>query len=122
LSGKKAEYVRDASRMVADGSLDLQKLDGMEDLDSVLKALTAVRGIGRWTAEEILIRGMGRLEALPADDLGIRRIISHQYFHDERITAEQAREVAAGWGKWQGLAAFYLLVAESLERKSGLTH
>ena len=122
LSGKKAEYVRDAIRMVAEGSLDMERLDRMEDLEGVLEGLTSVRGIGRWTAEEIMIRGMGRLEALPADDLGIRRSIARHYFHDPKITAEQARAVAAGWGKWQGLAAFYLLVAESLERKSGLTH
>ena len=122
LSGKKAEYVRDASRMVVDESLDLRRLERMEDLDQVLEELITVRGIGRWTAEEIMIRGMGRLDALPADDLGILRIVSHHYFHDQKITAKQAREVAAGWGKWQGLAAFYLLVAESLERKSGLTH
>jgi len=113
-SQKKAEYVRDISRMVAREELDLDKFGGYKHSDEIIEELRKIRGIGLWTAEYVLIRGMSRLEALPADDLGIRRSISHYYFHDEKITAEQARRMAENWGPWRGLASFYLLSAQRL--------
>ena len=114
LSQKKAEYVRDMSRMVADGQLNPDKFLTYTQMDDVIAELTRIRGIGLWTVEYVLIRGMGRLEAMPADDLGIRRCISLYYFHGEKITADQARETAVNWGPWRGLASFYLLSATRL--------
>ena len=112
VSQKKAEYVRDISRMVASDQLDRVNV-GTTNLVAI-EELKKIRGIGLWTAEYVLIRGMSRLDALPADDLGIRRSISHYYFHDEKITAEQARQLAENWGPWRGLASFYLLSAQRL--------
>jgi DNA-3-methyladenine glycosylase II len=114
VSQKKAEYVRDISRMVASDQLDLEKFRDYKDTSAIIEELKKIRGIGLWTAEYLLIRGMSRLEALPADDLGIRRSISHYYFHDEKIIAEQARQLAENWGPWRGLASFYLLSAQRL--------
>jgi DNA-3-methyladenine glycosylase II len=109
MSQKKAEYVREISHLVAHGELDLEKFNAYKDSESIIEELTKIRGIGLWTAEYALIRGMSRLEALPADDLGIRRSISHYYFHDKKITAAEARQTAGKWGPWRGLASFYLL-------------
>jgi DNA-3-methyladenine glycosylase II len=114
MSQKKAEYVRDISHMVARNELDLEKFRNYKDTNKIIEELRKIRGVGLWTAEYLLIRGMSRLEALPADDLGIRRSISHYYFHDEKITAEQARRMAENWGPWRGLASFYLLSAQRL--------
>jgi DNA-3-methyladenine glycosylase II len=72
-----------------------------------------IRGIGVWTAELTQIRGFGKLEALPADDLGVRRAISHYYYRDRRISSEEARQIAVKWGEWKGLAAYYIIMAES---------
>ncbi len=119
LSQKKAEYVRDISRMVAREELDLDKFGSYKHSDEIIEELRKIRGIGLWTAEYVLIRGMSRLEALPADDLGIRRSISHYYFHDEKITAEQARRMGENWGPWRGLASFYLLSAQRLGIENG---
>jgi DNA-3-methyladenine glycosylase II len=119
VSQKKAEYVRDISRMVASDQLDLEKFRDYKDTNEIIEELTKIRGIGPWTAEYALIRGMSRLEALPADDLGIRRSISHYYFHDEKIIAEQARRMAETWGLWRGLASFYLLSAQRLGIENG---
>ncbi len=117
LSQKKAEYVRDMSLMVAQRQLNPDTFLTYESMDDIIKELTAIRGIGLWTAEYVLIRGMARLEAMPADDLGLRRSISHYYFHGEKIFAGQARAVAEGWGRWRGLASFYLLSAMRLSLK-----
>ena len=59
-----------------------------------------------------MLRGMSRLEALPADDLGLRRTISNYYCGEKPITSSEARKIAENWGKWKGLAAYYLIVAE----------
>ncbi len=114
VSQKKAEYVRDISRMVASDQLDLETFRDYRDTSATIEELKKIRGIGLWTAEYVLIRRMSRLDALPADDLGIRRSISHYYFHDKKITAEQARRLVENWGRWRGLASFYLLSAMRL--------
>ena len=62
-----------------------------------------------------MLRGMQRLEALPADDLGLRRVISHYYCGGKVITSAQARQIARDWGRWKGLVAYYLIAAEMLE-------
>jgi DNA-3-methyladenine glycosylase II len=112
LSMRKAEYVRDSARRVVDG-LDLEGLRGYDD-NSVIEELGMIWGVGVWTAELTMIRGMGRLDAIPADDLGIRRCLSHYYCGGRKITGVEARRIAQAWKGWRGLASFYLLTAERL--------
>jgi len=113
LSFRKAEYIKGISKLVADGELDLEKLKNYDSADEIIRELDKVKGVGVWTAELTMLRGMQRLEALPADDLGLRRVISHYYCDGKVITSAQARQIAK-WGKWKGLAAYYLIVAEML--------
>lgn len=115
LSTRKGEYISDISRRIAGGELDLESLRGKQDIDNIIETLMALRGIGRWTAELTVLRGMHRVEAIPADDLGIRKLISHFYRNDEKITGDEARTIAERWGRWKGLAAFYLIIAGWLE-------
>jgi DNA-3-methyladenine glycosylase II len=115
LSTKKAEYIRDVSRLIAEGILDLEKLKDYADDEFVIEKLDSVRGIGVWTAELTMIRGMHRFGVMPADDLGVRRTIAHYYCNDRMISAAEARQIAKPWGPWKGLAAFYLIVARLLQ-------
>lgn len=112
LSARKAEYVRDSARLVTNG-LDLESLQDYDN-NRVIEELRRIRGVGAWTAELTLVRGMGRLDAIPADDLGIRRCISHYYCGGKEITGVEARRIADAWSGWRGLASFYLLTAERL--------
>jgi len=112
LSGKKAEYILGIARMVREGSLDLENHGSGEDTQAIIGELTAIRGVGLWTAELAVLRGLSRLDAIPADDLGIRRSISEYYSRGSRIDTAGARRIAEAWGAWKGLAAYYLLVAE----------
>jgi DNA-3-methyladenine glycosylase II len=112
LSERKAEYVRNAASLISEGKLDLETLKCREKASEIIEELDKVKGIGVWTAELTMIRGMQRLEALPADDLGLRRTISHFYCGGKQITSAEARKIAENWGKWKGLAAYYLIVAE----------
>jgi DNA-3-methyladenine glycosylase II len=112
LSRRKAEYIREAAELIVAGKLDLEQLKSQKSSEEIIRELDAVRGIGVWTAELTMLRGMQRLDALPADDFGIRRVISTYYCGGRPIKAAEARKVAEAWGLWKGLAAFYLIIAE----------
>jgi DNA-3-methyladenine glycosylase II len=112
LSQRKAEYIREAAKLIAEGKLDLEHLKNNKIPEQIIAELDEIRGIGVWTAELTMLRGMQKLDALPADDFGIRRVISRYYCNGKPIKSAEAREVAKSWGTWKGLTAYYLIVAE----------
>jgi DNA-3-methyladenine glycosylase II len=114
LSLRKAEYIKNVSGLVERGDLDLEALKDRQDTDEIIRELDEIRGIGIWTAELTVIRGMQRFGVIPADDLGVRRCISHYYCSESEISGIEARRIAEKWGRWKGLASFYLIVAERL--------
>jgi DNA-3-methyladenine glycosylase II len=114
LSMRKAEYVHGIATAIEQGDLDLERFKTYEDAEIIITELTKLRGIGRWTAELTMLRGMQKLEALPADDLGLRRHIAHYYCDDRKISGAEARAIAENWGRWKGLAAYYVLTADRL--------
>jgi DNA-3-methyladenine glycosylase II len=115
LSTRKAEYIIEISKMIARGNLDLESYKDCDDAQGIIEELDKIRGIGVWTAELTIMRAMNKNDVIPADDLGLRRVIAHFYCNDKRITGEEARRIAEEWGKWKGLACFYLMVAEAME-------
>ncbi len=115
LSTRKAEYIRNVSETVVEGKLDLEIFKRYTDVSKIIEELDKIKGIGVWTAELTVVRGMQKYDVIPADDLGLRRVISHFYFDGEKIAPDDAREMAQKWGKWKGLASFYLVIAETLE-------
>ncbi len=78
LSAAKARYVRDLTERVASGALQLERFDELDD-EAVIEQLVAVKGIGRWTAEMILIFSLGRPDVLPVDDLGFAEGVRQLY-------------------------------------------
>jgi len=117
LSVRKAEYIHGASKLIADGKLNLEKMKDQKNPNNIIAELDEIKGIGVWTAELTMLRGMQRLDALPADDFGIRRVISRYYCDGKPIKADEAHEIAEAWGRWKGLAAFYLIIAEVKDLK-----
>ena len=107
LSGRKVEYICDLAEHFDSGRLHARQWKGMDD-ESVIKELTAIRGIGRWTAEMFLIFNMVRPDILPLDDVGLIRAISLNYFSGEPVTRHEAREVAANWAPWRTVATWYM--------------
>jgi DNA-3-methyladenine glycosylase II len=112
LSFRKGEYIKGASTLIAEGKLNLEELKNYESSEQIIRKLDKIRGIGVWTAELTMLRGMQRLEALPADDLGLRRVISRYYRDGKAISSGEARQIAESWGEWKGLASYYLVVAD----------
>lgn len=107
LSGRKVEYIRDLAEHFDSGLLHARLWKDMDD-ESVIKELTAIRGIGRWTAEMFLIFSMVRPNILPLDDVGLIRAISLNYFSGEPVSRHEAREVAANWAPWRTVATWYM--------------
>jgi DNA-3-methyladenine glycosylase II len=114
MTSRKAEYIHDLSRSISNGELDCEKFRNYPDTEQIIAEMIQVRGIGRWTAELTILRGIHRLDAFPADDVGTRRIIAKYYHHGERMSAAEARNFADRWVEWKGLAAYYLEIADLL--------
>ena len=107
LSGRKAEYILDLSTHFSEKLVQPKKWATMDD-ESVIAELTAIRGIGRWTAEMFLIFNLQRPDVLPLDDVGLLNAISLHYFSGEPVSRFEAREVAQGWQPWSTVATWYL--------------
>lgn len=114
LSTRKSEYVRGVASMVSSGELDLDRFESYEDVDRIRGELKAVRGVGDWTAEMTMLRGLHRMDSLPADDVGIQAKLTYYYGREARATADELRRVAENWGSYRGLGAFYLILAHHI--------
>jgi DNA-3-methyladenine glycosylase II len=108
LSGRKAEYIGDLARQVTGGVLDLAMLKTMGD-EEARDFIMGLRGFGRWSADYILVRGLGRPDCVPVDDLGIRAVLGRYLGDGDRMTSEQVLEVLEPLAPYRGLAAFYLM-------------
>lgn len=119
LTVRKGEYIRDISRHIVEGTLDLDHFRTCSDTESIIREMVKIRGIGRWTAELTILRGLHRGDAFPADDVGVRRFISQYYRQGEKISPAESRVFAEQWGVWKGFAAYYLEVADLLGIRPG---
>jgi 3-methyladenine DNA glycosylase/8-oxoguanine DNA glycosylase len=110
LSRQKASYLHDLSARVVAGTLRLDELDRLSD-EEVMTALTAVKGVGRWTAEMILIFQLGRPDVLPVDDVGVLRSIQNVYGLRRRPSEEQVLRLGQRWRPYRSIASWYLWAA-----------
>ncbi|MGQ4808482.1 hypothetical protein NKDENANG_01865 [Candidatus Entotheonellaceae bacterium PAL068K] len=106
---RKAECITTLAGAVADGSLGLEELRGALDTE-VIRRLTALRGIGRWTAEWFLARALGR-PCVAAGDLGVRKAIGAVYLQGRMPSEAEVRECTAHWGAAAGVAQQLVLQA-----------
>ena len=103
-SGRKAEYVVGLAR----SDLDLGALAALSD-DEVKAALTALPGIGEWTADWFLARHLARPEAWPAGDLAVRKAVSRFYGEGRNLSTEEVRVTGERFAPFQNLTVHYLL-------------
>ena len=108
LSRSKAEYVR----VIAGAALE----PGWDELyelpdDEVVRRLTALRGVGNWTAQWALVRGLARPDALPLGDLALRRGVSRLWCDGATVTDAEVKTMAERWRPWRSYATAYLFAA-----------
>jgi DNA-3-methyladenine glycosylase II len=107
LSRQKLGYLKDLARRAATGRLPLDALDALPD-EAVIEALTAVRGVGVWTAQMFLMFRLGRLDVLPVLDLGIQKGMRHTYGLRRLPKPAQMERIAAAWRPYRSVACWYL--------------
>jgi 3-methyladenine DNA glycosylase/8-oxoguanine DNA glycosylase len=107
LSGAKTRYVKDLATRWLDGTLEPDRLPSMPD-EEVVEHLTSVKGIGRWTAEMILIFTLGRPDILPVDDLGLKVAVQRAYGLEERPGRGEVLEIGERWRPYRSAATLYL--------------
>ncbi len=115
-SRNKALAIIDSSNKVANGELDLEALEKMDD-QSALGLLDSLRGVGPWTSTYVLLRGLGRTNIFPVEDVGGRRNLQHWIGKSQKLDAQGAKEVLSAWEHYGGLLYFHLLLENLRERR-----
>ncbi|WP_298021979.1 DNA-3-methyladenine glycosylase 2 family protein [uncultured Parasphingopyxis sp.] len=105
LSRQKQGYARSLAGLVASGELDLDALP--EDDEEAIAALTAVKGIGRWSAEIYLLFAEGRPDIWPAGDLAVQIAVGRLLGHEDRPCEKDVRLIAEPWRPHRGAAAIF---------------
>jgi DNA-3-methyladenine glycosylase II len=107
LSRQKLAYLRDLADKFASGELREDEFTALDD-EEVIRRVSAVKGIGHWTAEMFLIFSLGRPDVLPVDDLGVRRGFQQTYGLDGLPTPEQMRTIAEPWRPFRSVGTWYM--------------
>jgi DNA-3-methyladenine glycosylase II len=105
-SRQKVEYIKAIAAAVMSGQVDFDLLRTAPP-QQALESLMAIKGIGRWTAEYLLIRTLGFPDAIPAADVGLRKSIGQAYGMGRTASEQEVRQLAERWRGWRGWAAFY---------------
>jgi DNA-3-methyladenine glycosylase II len=108
-SRQKGEAIIELARAIARRRLDLDELEGLDDAAAVAR-LRSLRGVGRWTAEYVLLRGLGRLHVFPGDDVGARNNLQRWLGILEPLDYDGVRQALARWQPFQGLVYLHLLL------------
>lgn len=107
LSGAKAKYVLGIAEAIAAGDLNLKSLPRCNE-ETVRERLTALKGIGDWTADIYLMFALGRPDIWPVGDIAIRAAAGHLMGLPERPDAETVMEIGEAWRPYRTVAAVML--------------
>lgn len=114
-SYQKARAIREIAASVINNRISLEGLENMTNKE-VTEHLTSIRGIGRWSAEYVLLRGLGRLDIFPGDDVGAQNNLKRIFHLDSKPTYEEIKMLTSQWQPYAGLVYFHLLL-EKLQGK-----
>lgn len=107
LSGMKIEYLKDLSRHIEQGKLDIKSLAKKSDED-IIANLTQVKGIGRWTAEMFLIFSLGRQDVFPVDDLGLRKGVQRIFSMPDIPKPKEVEKIGQRWKPYRTIVTWYI--------------
>lgn len=107
LSARKADYIADLAGHFINGTIHPKRWSRMDDAD-IITELTAVRGIGTWTAEMFLIFNLLRPDVFPLDDIGLQKAAAKHYMHGERPERRALAHLGETWRPWRSVATWYL--------------
>ncbi|WP_409304374.1 DNA-3-methyladenine glycosylase family protein [Peribacillus sp. SCS-155] len=114
-SNRKAEYVIGLAKEIIGGRLDLDQLIQKSDHE-IIDELVKIRGIGRWTAENFLLFGLGRPNLFPMADIGIQNALKKLYGLQHKPTIDEMETYSRSWSPFLSYASLYLW--RSIEKRS----
>jgi DNA-3-methyladenine glycosylase II len=109
-SWRKVNTLRDLAERLSDGRLDVERLTRLPD-DEFIAALTAVPGIGPWTAQGALLVALRREDVVLPGDLALRKAIRNAYHLDHLPSQDEVLQIAEKWRPFRSLATSYLFSA-----------
>ena len=118
LSYRKAEYIQGIAQGAVDSGDNFASTHDLED-DEVVKRMVAIRGVGQWTAQWVLVRALARPDGFPIGDLALRRTVSSLYFDGQEIDDAQLLAFSQRWSPWRSYATSYLFAALRSGRIAG---
>jgi DNA-3-methyladenine glycosylase II len=107
LSSRKVEYAKELAARTHSGELAIERLHELGD-DDVMATLIQVRGIGRWTAQMVLMFRLGRPDVLPELDLGVQKAVQQMLRMRKLPTPEKLTKIGAKWAPYRTVASWYL--------------
>lgn len=110
LSNAKAQYVLNVAKFAAEYGLDEKKLKHLDD-EAVIAYVTQIKGVGRWTAEMLLMFALQREDVFSADDLGIQTAMRHLYkidHTDRKQFRQEIINISKRWAPYRSYACVYL--------------
>jgi DNA-3-methyladenine glycosylase II len=117
-SGSKARALIELSRSIVERELDLRELERLDNQEC-LERLVAIRGVGCWTAEYVLLRGLGRTDVFPGDDVGARNNLERWLRLRKKLDYDRVKRVLSKWKGYGGLIFLHLLL-KSLDDEGSL--
>ena len=114
-SGNKARYIKNIAQAVADKSLDLENIKQYDD-EEIIRQLTAIKGVGRWTAEMFLIFSLAREDIFAFGDIGLLNAITKLYGNGASLSKGEVVAITEQWAPYRSYASLYLW--RSLDDKS----
>jgi len=119
VSWAKARCLRSLADHVLSGSIDFDEFESQDD-EGIIRTLTRVKGIGRWTAEMYLMFSLNRMDVFPIDDLSLRAAIRKVYGLDGDDFQAQACQIADEWRPYRSVACWYLYAHLDESRERGV--
>lgn len=108
-SRQKVRALLTLARAIEGGDVDIEALSRRDD-STVCRQLLALRGVGRWSAEYVMLRGLGRLHVFPGDDVGAQNSLARWLGRSTPLDYSGVRRVVARWQPYAGLVYFHLLL------------
>jgi len=108
-SRAKGESLIALARACASGQVNLEAVDGLSN-EAVVERLLELKGVGRWSAEYVLLRGLGRLNVYPGDDVGARNNLHRWLKLRKPLDYDGVRRITSRWQPHAGLVYFHMLL------------
>lgn len=117
-SRQKAKAIITLAKGIVDGDVNIDKLENLSD-DLVIEDLMKIRGIGRWSSEYVLLRGLGKIDTFPGDDVGAQKNLMLFLGLPNKPDYDQIKKITAKWNPYAGFVYFHLLL-DKLQKRNQL--